>query len=344
MTGVATGTRRVAFLDEDHVLNLVRGLLAGEDVTSFFAPEQPGDLARLTAGLKNVHIGQSVVDSEVLVLRRGRVDRALIESAPALRLVQRLGSRRDGIDLVAARERGIAVSCLPRPSLVRTAEHAMTLLLALAKRLLPADRAVRAGTALTRSPDGVTYNWAGLTGIGGLAGKRLGIVGLGEVGTLVAERARAFGMIVRYTARTRLPADRETELGVEFRPLRTLLAESDAVTLHVPGFADPVLGPVELALMRPGALLVNTSRGRFVDEDALYAALTTGRLGGAGLDVHAVEPRPPTDRFCALDNVVLTPHVGGGSRRDVLAEIGQLLDNIRVALAGGIPEHGLVLT
>lgn len=354
LEGAGAAPLRIAFLDEDHVLTLVRQVLTARttaqwrEVADFFAP----DLLDMTAvqalrsGL-NPSGGIAVTghreDADVVVLRRGVADRALLEAAPRLRLVQRLGTRATGIDLHAAQERGIEVSCLPRPSLVRTAEHALLLMLALVKRLPAADSAVRAGGG---QPGGeVAYNWAGLSGLGGLHDRSLGIVGLGEVGSLVAERARAFGMRLLYTGRTRQPHAREEALGVSYRSLPDLLAEADVVTLHIPGpgVRAPLLGPAEIAMMRPGALLINTGRGRLVDERALYQALADGRIGGAGLDVHQVEPRPGGDPLSALDTVVLTPHIAAGSRLGVLDEVGQIFDNVRAVLAGGVPLHGRVV-
>lgn len=344
-------TARVAFLDDDHVLLMIRRLLTARTdddwtaVAGFFEPDildMPAVRA-IREGLgpaEGVAVTQHPAGATVLILRRGAVDRALLDANPDLRLVQRLGSRPDGIDVAAARERSVSVSCLPRPSLVRTAEHALLLMLALVKRLPVADRAARAGG--DRPPSEVAYNWAGLTGLGGLAGLTLGIIGLGEVGLLVAERARSFGMRVLYTGRARLPEFRETTLGVAYRTKADLLTEADVVSLHTPGLAchEPVLGHAEIAEMRKGAFLVNTSRGWLVDEEALCDALTTGRLGGAGLDVHRVEPRPIDDPLCALDNVVLTPHIAGGSRLEVLDEVAKVFDNIRSVLAGGAPVHG----
>lgn len=342
---------RIAFLDDDHVLLMIRRLLAArteEDwtaVAGFFEPDSLDMTAVRTirAGLgpsDDVTVAHRPAEATVLLMRRGTVDSALLDANPGLRLVQRLGSRSEGIDLAAARERGVSVSCLPRPSLVRTAEHTLLLMLALVKRLPMADRAVRAGGS--RPPGEVAYNWAGLTGLRGLAGLTLGIIGLGEVGLLVAERARAFGMRVLYTGRTPLPESREATLGVAYRTKADLLTESDVVSLHTPGVAlhEPVIGRAEIAVMRQGALLVNTSRGWLVDEEVLCEALAAGRLGGAGLDVHRVEPRPIDDPLCALDNVVLTPHIAGGSRLEVLDEVAKIFDNIRSVLAGGQPVHG----
>jgi phosphoglycerate dehydrogenase-like enzyme len=151
-------------------------------------------------------------------------------------------------------------------------------------------------------------------------------------------------MRVLYTDPVRLSPAREDALGVEFRSIGALLEEVDIVSVHVPGTPENahLIGPGEIAAMRPGAWLINTSRGTVVDEGALYAALADKRLAGAGLDVHDPEPRLPSSRFCQLDNVVLTPHISGGSRKVVLREIGQMYDNVRAVLAGGHAVHGRV--
>jgi phosphoglycerate dehydrogenase-like enzyme len=364
----AQGSRvsQIAFLDDDHVMRLARMILSARGseqeqwLRSFFAPE-PIDLdalLELGAGLCR-HDGATVAlaldkgavdrldDANVVMFRRGRVTRDLLSAFPDLRLVQRLGEDSSSIDLEAAAERGIEVSCLPRRTLRHAAEHVIALMLALVKRLLDADHAVRAGVGVAsarRGVDGSAYNWAGLTDLGGLDGRTLGLVGCGEIGSYVAQRATGFGMRVLYTDRVRLSPAREEALGVEFRSINALLKEADIVSVHVPGTSDNahLIGSSEIARMRPGAWLVNTSRGTVIDEDALYVALVEGRLAGAGLDVHDPEPRPPSDRFCQLDNVVLTPHISGGSRKAVLSEIGQMYDNIRAVLAGGHATHGRI--
>lgn len=349
------GTAGIAFLDDDHVLAMARGLLTATTdtdwsrVAQFCAPELPeaAVLRAIRRGLgpaDDVTVVESARDATVLMLRRGSVDRQLIESAPRLRLIQRLGAGTDRIDLATAHRYGIEVSCLPRRSLAFTAEHTIALVLALSKRLLPADRAVRGGSTVAGAAGSVAYNWASVHDIRGLTERTLGIVGLGEVGILVARLACAFGMAVVYANPTRAPAAREAAIGARHLPLPQLLAEADVVSVHVPGAAqrEPIIGRAEIAAMRPGALLVNTSRGWLVDDDALYEALVEGRLGGAGLDVHWAEPRPPGDRYHDLDNVVLTPHIAGGSRLGVLDEVSEMFDNIRAVLRCGVPPHGRV--
>jgi phosphoglycerate dehydrogenase-like enzyme len=278
-------------------------------------------------------------EAEILIFRRGAIDAALMDANPHLKLIQRLGARADAIDLLAAENRGILVSCVPRATLQLTAEHAILLMLALGKRLREADDGVRKDRwdrDRVRPDHDVAYNWAGIPNITGLFDKTLGIIGLGEVGSIAAGMARAFGMRVLYCNRNRLPAAQEQKLGVECAELPRLLAESDFVSLHatsVPSNRGLIDGKV-FAAMKPTAFFVNTARGPIVDEDALHDALTRGIIAGAGLDVHAVEPRPQPDKLAGLPNVILTPHIAGGSRKGVLSEIGVVLDNCRAALAG----------
>lgn len=358
--------RVITFLDEDHVLNLAWFGLdnptpkSSQKIREFFAPEtiDPAVLTALAAGLhakdgialRRAADGDpsSTKDASILVFRRGTVPTEMVASAKNLRLIQRLGDRSEGIDLGAARAAGVAVSCLPRRTLEYTAEHAILLMLALAKRLIPADAVVRSGhydSNQVKPIDNIAYNWPGLTGIGGLHGRTVGIIGMGEVGTLVAKRARVFGMNVIYFNRTQLAPDRERDLGVSFRPLDALLADADFVSLHASNIGpnDRLMGRSAFAAMKPTAFFINTSRGRLVDEDELFEALTTGVIAGAGLDVHRIEPRPQGDRLAALSNVVLTPHLAGGSKLALVDEIGAIFDNIRAALIGQSPPHGRVL-
>src|SRR6185295_4266814 len=174
-------------------------------------------------------------DAAILIFRRGAIDATLMDANPKLKLIQRIGARADAIDLAAAAQRGILVSCVPRATLQLTAEHAILLMLALSKRLLEADDAVRKERwdwNRIRPEHGVAYNWAGIGDLGGLFGKTIGIIGLGEVGALVAGMARGFGARVIYANRTRLSNEREQALGVEHVPLARLLAQSDFVSVH----------------------------------------------------------------------------------------------------------------
>jgi len=214
------------------------------------------------------------------------------------------------------------------------AEHVLALMLALSKRLLAGDKSVRE-SCTSPSVSANTYNWPQLFGIGGLAGKTLGIVGPGEVGRQVAERARAFGMTILFSGRGsngRATIAGATELG-----LIELLTRADFVSLNVQGDAGNrhLIDASALAAMRLGSILINTSRGSLVDEAALHEALMSGRLGGAGLDVHAAEPRPIADPLLNVPNLLLTPHVAAGSRLVLLEEIGGMFDAVRDCL--GLP-------
>jgi len=285
--------------------------------------------------------GAHVIVSGLLGQRRP-VGRETFQKAPELRLVQAVGSRAAGIDLAAAREERVQVSLLPAPAHVACAEHALLLILALAKNLVPAHqrvtrRPVREGGPETRTATAsdYAYNWANLEGIGSLTGKTLGLIGAGDIAVEVARRARAFGMKLLYHDKEPLPADEERELGIDRRELDALLREADVVSLHAaltPETAN-LLNTERLGLMKSSALLVNTARGGLVDEAALADALSNGRLGGAALDVWATEPTPRDNPLLKLDNVVATPHVGAGTlSRTALFEA--ILPNILAALRG----------
>jgi phosphoglycerate dehydrogenase-like enzyme len=354
---------QIAILDDDHVIRLTRYALSGPgEITAswareFFMPEDV-DPARVLALGDGLHPADGVSlipmaakldlrkgsNADVLIFRRGSIDAALMDANPKLRLIQRIGARADAIDHAAAKQRGILVSCVPRATLQLTAEHAVLLALALGKRLLEADDAVRKDRwdrNRVRPDHNVAYNWAGIANIGGLFGKTFGIVGMGEVGSLAAGMARAFGSRVLYCNRNRLPAAQEEKLGAAYAPIRQLLAESDYVSLHATNIPENrgLIGRETFASMKSTAFFINTARGPIVDEDALYDALTGGTIAGAGLDVHTVEPRPTPDKLATLPNVILTPHIAGGSRKGVMLEIGAILDNCRALLAGRPIKH-----
>jgi D-3-phosphoglycerate dehydrogenase / 2-oxoglutarate reductase len=229
-----------------------------------------------------------------LIVGVDRVTAAVLDAGP-LRVVVRFGSGTDNVDLEAARRRGVRVAATPGANARSVAELAIGLLLALARHLVLHDREVRSGS------------WSRHTGIE-LAGRRLGVVGYGAVGRQVAGIARALGMEVVATD----PVVREAD--VPLVGLETLLASSDAVTLHAPLADDTraMIGAAELDRMRPQALLINTSRGGLVDEWALAEALAAGRIRGAAFDTFEREP-PEGSRLLELNNFVASPHAGGAT-------------------------------
>lgn len=347
---------QIAILDDDHINRLIRYALAGPgEVTQdwaehFFLPEEVdvGRVRALGESLRRdgVTLVPMAVDARkgteagVLIFRRGVIDASLMDANPKLKLIQRIGERAEMIDLAAAQARGIAVSCLPRPSLQFTAEHAILLMLALAKKLIVADAAVRNDAwdrARVHPENGVAYNWAGISGLGGLYGATVGIIGLGEVGAMAATMANGFGARIVYCNRTRLSPEREARAGVSYLPLPQLLAQSDFVSMHASNLPENkgMIDAAFFAQMKRTAFFVNTSRGRMVDEPALRDALQRGVIAGAGLDVHAQEPRPTPNLFAGLANVIMTPHLAGGARAAIIDEVAPVVVNCRAALQGG---------
>ncbi len=260
-------------------------------------------------------------DVEGLVLANEPVP---LELFPSLRVVANFGVGYDRIDVAACAARGVVVTNTPDVLTAATADLAFALLLAARRRVVEGDRLVRAG------------EWGASWAEGWLAeevtGSTLGIVGLGRIGSAVARRARGFELRVLYTQRHRV----ETDLA-EHRELDDLLAEADAVTLHVPLTREThgLLDARRLALLRDGACLVNTARGEIVDQDALVAELVSGRLR-AGLDVFVGEPHVPPE-LLGLPNVVLTPHLGSGTRQAREAMTRLVVDNLLAVERGQAP-------
>jgi len=221
----------------------------------------------------------------------------MIAAAPRLRLIQKIGVGVNTIDLDAARGRDIAVCNLPGTNARAVAELALTLMLAVLRRLPRFDAAMRRG----EWSDPVLQD-----GIGELGGRTIGLVGYGAIPRLLAPVLVALGCHVIYTAR----APRPDAVG-EYRTLDALLAESDVVSLHLPLVpeTEALIGHAALTRMKRGAVLINTARGGLVDQAALAEALADGRLAGAGLDVFVHEPHDANEALFRLPNVVLTPHV-----------------------------------
>jgi phosphoglycerate dehydrogenase-like enzyme len=242
-------------------------------------------------------------------------------AAPRLKLVQLLSAGYDNVDLAAARRAGVPIANNGGANAISVAEHALMLMLAVSRRLIWTHGSVAAGRWRGNGPAPRMYE---------LFEKRSGIVGLGTIGKKVARLARAFGMRVTYYDIVRLSQDAEDLLGVRFRLLRELLESSDIVTLHVPLDASTrgMIGAGELALMKPATMLINTSRGPVVDEAALYRALASDKLFGAGLDVFDEEPPAPDNPLLKLDNVVLSAHFAGPTWDNHVARFRNAFDNV----------------
>jgi len=260
------------------------------------------------------------------------IDAELIAAAPPrLKLIASYGAGVNHIDLAAAKAKGIMVTNTPGVFTDDTADLTMALILNVPRRLGEGHRALRNGEWAGWSPTGMLGHRIG--------GKTLGIIGLGRIGEAVAIRARAFGLNIIYNKRSRLPASIEDELGITFEPdLDRLVSRSDIISLHCPltSETDKIINTHRIAMMKPDAYIINSSRGELIDEDALIDALQQGRIAGAGLDVYTHEPAVDS-RFFGIPNVVLLPHLGSATFEGREASGGRVITNIRVWADGHRP-------
>ncbi len=283
----------------------------------------PGDRPLDRAGLLE---GVSTADA-LLAMLSDKVDAELLDAAPTLKVVANYAVGFDNIDVAEARRRGVEVTTTPDVLTDATADLAWALMLAAARRIGSGDRLVRAGE---------WTGWAPGQLLGQpIAGRTLGIVGMGAIGQGVARRARGFSMPVLYNNRRRLPETVEADVGARFVSLEELLDESDVVSLHAPLNEESrhLIDAAALARMKSTAVLVNTGRGPLVDEAALVTALRDGEIAAAGLDVFEAEPRLAAG-LADLDQVVLAPHLGSGTTAARAAMVELCRDNI-VAVLGG---------
>jgi glyoxylate reductase len=295
---------------------LVSGPLPGPDLPRL-ALAHDVEIGPEPRGLGRAALLARVAEQDgVITFVTDPVDRAVLARAPRLRVVANCGVGVNNIDLAACRERGIVVTNTPEVLTEATADLTLALILDACRGVTSGDRAVRAGR---------WKGWAPTELIGvRVTGATLGIVGFGRIGQAVAARARGFSMRVLYTQRHRLAKETEAALGATYVSQEELFVTSDIVCLCCPLTAETrgLVSAERLAQMKQGSVLVNTSRGQCVDEEALAEALVSGKLFGAGLDVYTEEPKI-TPSLLACENVVLTPHVGSADRptREAMARI-----------------------
>ncbi len=280
---------------------------------------------------------RSIRDKDGLVcIPQDRIDKDVLDAAPALRAISTYSVGYEHIDVEEATKRGIYVGHTPGVLTDATADLAFALLLAVARRIAEADRYVRAG------------KWQAPFGSMSLLGEpvwgaTLGIVGFGRIGRAMAARAGGFHMKVLCYDSERPVAPGEGRLKAEYRGLDDLLAASDFVSIHVPHSTQThhLIGERELRLMKPSAMLINTSRGSVIDEGALAKALREGWIAGAGLDVYEQEPLDSRSPLLGMENVTLAPHIGSGTKtsRREMAEL--TAKNLLAALRGEAPLHWL---
>ena len=262
------------------------------------------------------------------------VDDALLAKMGNLRAVLKLGRSYFNIDVDAVRQRGLTFACVPRKGPNCVAELAMTLIMALSKDLIVGHEAVTLGAYRYRgikpeltSQRKIAFHWMHNTRVHEVTGMTLGIIGMGEIGCELARRASVMGMRNLYYKRTPLSAELEGIFDASYRDLDDLLRESDYVcvaTPHTPE-TDGMIGAEQIRLMKESAYLVNIARGGIIDEDAMIVALQEERIAGAGLDVFTYEPLPAESPLCAMDNVIMCPHIGGGTGTNRNIELGAAL-------------------
>ena len=281
---------------------------------------RPELIEHLQAADAFIHLMHDVVNEEA------------IAAAPRLKIIASMAIGPATLDVAAATARKIPVTTIPPMVTEATADMHWALLLAVARRVVESDAAVRRGIF----PGSQSSYFVGSA----VYGKTLGIVGMGRIGTAVARRARGFGMKILYTKRTRLSETEERELGAIYAPLDEVLRQSDYVSVNAALTPETrhLIGERELSLMKPAAILVNTSRGPVVDEAALVDALTSRRIAGAGLDVFEEEPRVHPD-LIPLTQVVLTPHTGSAVRELREQMAGIVVDNLEAVLKGQRPPN-----
>ena len=267
---------------------------------------------------------ERIKDADVVVNIRAycKFPERVLEKAQSLKLISIFGAGTDNVDLEAASKLGIAVTNTPGASTEAVAEHALTLMLAVARRIPQIDRSVKEG------------RWVrGL--VTQLYGKTLGIIGTGAIGSHLAKLGKGIGMnVIAWTFHP--SAEKEKALAIRYVPLDYLLKESDVISIHLRLTEDTkgLIGEREFSLMKKTAILINTARAGIVDKEALIDALKNGKIAGAGLDVFHEEPIDPNDPILKLDNVVLTPHSAGQTREALEKGLSMLVENVKNYLLG----------
>ena len=260
----------------------------------------------------------------------GAITAEQIAQAPSVKLIQMPGVGYERIDVEAAQARGIPVAITPEGTITGVSEHVILLMLAICKHLTDAHNALKAGRWI--------HNDLRHTALM-LEEKRVGILGMGRIGREVAKRLKGFDVDAVYYDVVRQPPEVEQALGLTYLPFEELLQTADLITLHVflGEGSKHLIGARELGLMKSSSVLINTSRGGVIDEVALYAALRSGRIMAAGLDVFEVEPTPADNPILQLDNVVVTPHMATANRDSMIKKSQACYANFGRVLRGEAP-------
>src|SRR5215471_12888122 len=306
-----------------HTVALVDALPAflGNEIRALLPEGVAFEAAQAQTGAELARCGR---DADVVMSIRVKIDAHLLALMPNVKFVQQMGVGYDNLDLAALEAAGIPAANNPGFNASTVAEHTLLLMLVLLRRFPAEYEATRAGGFPTSA-----FIGANQAHMRELQGETVGLIGFGDIGQAVAERLAGFHARVLYYQRHRVDEAIEARLAAEFTPLHDLVANSGIVSLHVPSTAETrhIIGATELALMRPGTFLINTSRGELIDEAALRAAIMSGQLAGAGLDGGADEV---TDAhpFADLPQVVVTPHCAGIGGATLHRAVRQAVANI----------------
>ena len=286
-------------------------------------------------GLKAVNAPgayDAMTDAEIMILRIFKAPKEVVLRNPNLKMILRWGAGYDSVDLEAAGERGILVTNTPGANAGAVSELAVMLMLAVGRKLLCHTRSLTQG------------EWSKNTYLNSsfcLNNKLVGVVGGGNIGRQVAAKVQAFGARVQYYDPCRLPDELEEQCRMTYVPLETLIETSDVISLHVPLLDSTrhMLGTEEMKRMKDGAIIINTARGGLIDDDALVRAVPSGKLAGAGLDGVEREPLPAGDPLLTEPNIIVTPHIGGGTADIGDVIIPMLVQAIQDFAAGKEPVH-----
>jgi len=297
--------------------------------------ERNVNVIQMPPGSKEGDLLKIVSKADGLITRGSiKVTREMMAASPQLKAIGVHGMGYDHVDIVAAMELGKMVFNTPDALTVSVAEMTLAMMLALTRKVVAADKAVRAGDWNRKYNDLIGAD---------LAGRTVGLIGLGRIGAAVARRLKAFDVDLLYYSRTRR-RELESYIGIEWAELDDLLSRSDVISLHVPGTSETyhMIGPREFDLMKQGVLIVNMARGRVIDQEALLDALMSDRVAGAALDVFEEEPLDPAHPLTAMDNVILTPHLGASSLEGMQRMATQVAQGVLDVLNGKEPQNRVV--
>ena len=300
-----------------------------------FLREKGVNVIELPPGSTQDTLAEMISDADGLITRGSiKITRELMEYSPRLKVVGVHGIGCDHVDLPAAKELGKVVCNTPDALTVTVAEMAMAMTLALLRNIVSADKAVR--------NDQWKRKYGDLIGIE-LSGKKVGIIGMGRIGAATAKRMKAFGAEISYWSRTRKQGI-ENEEGYRWMELEDLCKDMDILSLHVPATPETrkIISAELIDSMKEGVLIVNTARGKIIDEKAMIEALKTGKIKAAALDVFENEPLSTTSPLCSMDNVILTPHLGASNLEGMQRMSQQVAEGVLKAIKGETPDNPVV--